>query len=1006
MNIQLVFNEKDNYNKILYRLIYKKFNIKSIENIKNDCQIILLNDYLKIDDNIINEVNKIKNKSIYFDGEIDIFPKIKNEPKFVIFNSKYLNDIKDLSNNEIFLFFKEKQHNIINLNYEIISKDTINKDDMNDLIKYYLDYNLKYNKFLFTLKQTNIDIYNFLVTYLLYEKPICFVLQIKELKDYIIIKRHIKNNIRALLWVSDYELFQQILYNAKMDNKLFNKLILLDGKYDKKKEKYSMNFLYHNEIVVKINDISILEKLNISNIRKLHEKNDLIVQQNYISYYRKLYDFLPEYLFYDNNNELITDIHNNKDIQYLVKNTKNKLVDNNFKIIYKFDIPNTEQILKKASLYMTEKRYDEGNDLIDNFIEKTSYNKITFDIIASKLSFSAMTKNIKNLDIYLNVMKDITISNIDPEKFKEIFKNFFNQLLTIILLIDIDKSKLKNFYFAYLKNSNIPTNILKIYMLFLAYIKDISIDDADILLEHFKNHYKQFNKEFLLDNEFKKILSLFFKILQKNNYYDNINKLIDILNDTTSLINIKDNTKLDLYLIYFKDYCPELIYNIYSNLDPYFETTQDIIENRDKADKNLDKLIETYKNINFTTDAKNIMGFYTNNFYFSYHGLSSKDYFNKKSNFFRLICPELNYKFTYISNKNNKIKVAFISDFLIRNHSVFKDRHQIIKKLSDDKRFDVYIITTADLIDNKQVFLKTNHIKIEVDLLKAKETIEKLNLDYLVYCEIGMNPFFYLLAHMKLAKIQINTWGHSDTSGIDTIDYFMSSKLYEIDSAQNHYSEKLITLNSLCTCYVNPMQKYNINDFKDRYFFGFSKKNNIYICPQSIFKLLPDFDEYLLGILEKDPNGILILQDAITGKKDKIIKRFEKFNKNLGRIHFIGSLQHHIYMNYIYIADVMLDPYPFGGCNSSFEAFSLGIPIVTRPSTMINGRFTNGFYNKLNIFDLICHSKEEYIEKAIKLTSDIEFKNNIIKKIKENSNLLFTEEESFTEWRDFFIKNN
>jgi predicted O-linked N-acetylglucosamine transferase (SPINDLY family) len=649
---------------------------------------------------------------------------------------------------------------------------------------------------------------------------------------------------------------------------------------------------------------------------------------------------------------------------------------------------------------MTEKRYDEGNDLIDNFIEKTSYNKITFNIIASKLSFSAMTKNIKNLDIYLNVMKDITISNIDPEKFKEIFKNFFNQLLTIILLIDIDKSKLKNFYFAYLKNSNIPANILKIYMLFLAYIKDISIDDADILLEHFKNHYKQFNKEFLLDNEFKKILSLFFKILQKNNYYDNINKLIDILNDTTSLINIKDNTKLDLYLIYFKDYCPELIYNIYSNLDPYFETTQDIIENRDKADKNLDKLIETYKNINFTTDAKNIMGFYTNNFYFSYHGLSSKDYFNKKSNFFRLICPELNYKFTYISNKNNKIKVAFISDFLIRNHSVFKDRHQIIKKLSDDKRFDVYIITTADLIDNKQVFLKTNHIKIEVDLLKAKETIEKLNLDYLVYCEIGMNPFFYLLAHMKLAKIQINTWGHSDTSGIDTIDYFMSSKLYEIESAQEHYSEKLIKLDSMCTMYVNPNRYTN---FKTRYEFGFSDNFHIYLCAQSLFKILPEFDMYLLSILDKDPNSILILQDSVTDSKNKIIKRFEKYGIDLTRIHFIGSISHQLYMNYINISDVVLDPYPFGGCNSSLEAFSLGIPVVTQPSKMINGRFTQGFYKKMEFEDMIVNNKKEYINKALQICKDKEYRKLIIKKIKDNNHKLYNDEKSFTEWRDFIL---
>lgn len=41
-----------------------------------------------------------------------------------------------------------------------------------------------------------------------------------------------------------------------------------------------------------------------------------------------------------------------------------------------------------------------------------------------------------------------------------------------------------------------------------------------------------------------------------------------------------------------------------------------------------------------------------------------------------------------------------------------------------------------------------------------------------------MDPKSYFMAHLKLAKIQINTWGHSDTSGIETIDYFFSSKYH------------------------------------------------------------------------------------------------------------------------------------------------------------------------------------------------------------------------------------
>ena len=40
-----------------------------------------------------------------------------------------------------------------------------------------------------------------------------------------------------------------------------------------------------------------------------------------------------------------------------------------------------------------------------------------------------------------------------------------------------------------------------------------------------------------------------------------------------------------------------------------------------------------------------------------------------------------------------------------------------------------------------------------------------------------MRPFY--LAFARLAPIQITTWGHSETSGIDTVDYFVSSKYFE-----------------------------------------------------------------------------------------------------------------------------------------------------------------------------------------------------------------------------------
>jgi hypothetical protein len=201
MDIQFVFNETDNYKKLLYRIIYNKFNIKNISEIKSECQLLLLDDFIDINPNIINIFNETKKNEIYLDGENDIFLTIKKNPKFVLFPSKYLENIKFMTNKNIFDFFIKEKNNSINLNYEIIDTKTIQNDDIKDLLKYYINYSNNYNQFLLTLKLTNIDVYNFLIKYLLNDAPICFVFQLKELKEFLSIQRFLNlifKNLRVL----------------------------------------------------------------------------------------------------------------------------------------------------------------------------------------------------------------------------------------------------------------------------------------------------------------------------------------------------------------------------------------------------------------------------------------------------------------------------------------------------------------------------------------------------------------------------------------------------------------------------------------------------------------------------------------------------------------------------------------------------------------------------------------------------------------------------------------
>ena len=78
-------------------------------------------------------------------------------------------------------------------------------------------------------------------------------------------------------------------------------------------------------------------------------------------------------------------------------------------------------------------------------------------------------------------------------------------------------------------------------------------------------------------------------------------------------------------------------------------------------------------------------------------------------------------------------------------------------------------------------------------------------IDILVILDIGMYAEMSKIAGLRLAHIQCTTWGHPITSGIPTVDYFLSSELMEPQNAQEHYSEKLICLPNIGVSYPKPV---------------------------------------------------------------------------------------------------------------------------------------------------------------------------------------------------------
>ena len=397
------------------------------------------------------------------------------------------------------------------------------------------------------------------------------------------------------------------------------------------------------------------------------------------------------------------------------------------------------------------------------------------------------------------------------------------------------------------------------------------------------------------------------------------------------------------------------------------------------------------------------------------------------------------------TTKIEKIKICFISDKLMQYTSVFRDRIGIIKNL-DENFFDVHIAIfhNLNILEKMPIvnhflksFQKNNKIITldKYDLVTNAKTIEKYGFHIIFYPDLGMKQAQTLLAHNRLAPIQITTWGHSDTSGNPSIDYFITSKYFEqikdLSIPKNNYSESPILLKSLGTFYYSPRKivKELLNPkfdektwMKSKEGFGFPDNCVVIGCLQSFYKFNEDFEDVLYRILEKTQSAKFIddykfnngcspkpvymaLSNSISFNKfhlDRIRKKLDKFSD---RIVWFQNKAPDEWMNLVSICHIMLDPFPFGGCNTTLEAIDYHIPVVYLPSlTMMNGRFTHGFYQKMNINNFHSNNKKEYIEKVYELlTNNIKY-NTVKNEIRIKKEQVFENRECVLEYQHMFIK--
>lgn len=352
------------------------------------------------------------------------------------------------------------------------------------------------------------------------------------------------------------------------------------------------------------------------------------------------------------------------------------------------------------------------------------------------------------------------------------------------------------------------------------------------------------------------------------------------------------------------------------------------------------------------------------------------------------------------------LRIGVVSRFFY-NHSNWKLPIKGWVENLDKQRFSLYGYYTGRVKDDETAVARQYFSRFVENIYSFENLCRAIrddNLHVLIYPEIGMDPTTARLAALRLAPVQCTSWGHPDTSGFPTIDYYLSSDLMEPSDADAHYTEQLIRLPNL-SVYYTPLDVPEVEIRRDM--FGLRPNSILYLCCHALFTHLPQYDEIYPAIAKQvrdcqflfisDKSGLLTEQFSL-----RIKQAFNRFNLNAEDYAvFLPRLDPGRYNAINRLSDVFLDTVGWSGCNSTFEAVACNLPVVTLPGKLMRGRHSAAILNMMGTTDTIASTLDEYIELAIRLGVDSEWHKQISGKIAANKQLVYKDKTCITALEGF-----
>ncbi len=356
------------------------------------------------------------------------------------------------------------------------------------------------------------------------------------------------------------------------------------------------------------------------------------------------------------------------------------------------------------------------------------------------------------------------------------------------------------------------------------------------------------------------------------------------------------------------------------------------------------------------------------------------------------------------------IRVGIVSGFFFR-HSNWKIPIKGWLSQLDRSRFRVsgyHLGVIRDDATTEAAALCDRFVHRTLDVAGWRREILADAPHVLIYPGLLMDTLSVQLAAQRLAAVQCNSWGHPETSGLPTLDYFLSSDLMEPPEADAYYTEKLVRLPNLSIHYEPVVGKI---EPVTRAEFGLRDSATVFWSAQSLYKYLPLYDAVFPRIARAVPDSQFVFLRHFGGPaitaivRERIEASFAAAGLNAAdHCVFLERLSQNKFVAAAGLADIFLDTIGWSACNSALESLTHDLPIVTLAGPMMRGRHSAAILGMLGVPETIATSLDDYVAIAARLAQDAPARRAVVARIADAKHRLYRDRAPVTALEDFLEK--